>query len=431
MVDAKNEGGHTIWMILQMDDSRLRTLDQIKAFLGSNQFDFRIKIKSEAYQWVNDRLIQFKYRTLRKTDKAVLKQYLQAITGYSRSQITRLIRKYVKSGKVQVTKYKRHQPNMQYQEEDIKLLATTDELHNFPGGQSLKTTLTRLYKVFNKKEYRNISRISVSHIYNLRDTPEYKRITKNYDKTKPHIIAIGERIRPDPQGRPGYIRVDTVHQGDKDGEKGVYHINTVDEVTQFEVIGSVEKISEAFLIPLVEYLLDQYPYYIIEFHADNGGEFINHELCKLLNKIKIRLTKSRPRKSNDNALVEGKNGWIIRKFMGYVHIKQRWAAEINTFYNQYFNHYINYHRPCAFPSETIDKKGKIKKLYKLDDYQTPYEKLKSLENAQQYLKPGITFELLDQEAYRFDDNEFAGMMQKARKELFQKILVPDLHIIKL
>jgi hypothetical protein len=35
-------------------------------------------------------------------------------------------------------------------------------------------------------------------------------------------VAIGERRRPDPQGRPGYLRVDTVHQVDWDGSKGVY-----------------------------------------------------------------------------------------------------------------------------------------------------------------------------------------------------------------
>jgi hypothetical protein len=49
-------------------------------------------------------------------------------------------------------------------------------------------------------------------------------------------------------GKPGYIRIDTVHQGDLDGCKGVYHINAVDEVTQIEIVVSVEKISEQYFM---------------------------------------------------------------------------------------------------------------------------------------------------------------------------------------
>ena len=70
-------------------------------------------------------------------------------------------------------------------------------------------------------------------------------------KPGPLPVAIGERRKPEPGGRPGYLRVDTVHQGDLDGVKGVYHINAVDEVTQWQVVGAVEHISEAWLEPLL------------------------------------------------------------------------------------------------------------------------------------------------------------------------------------
>lgn len=42
-------------------------------------------------------------------------------------------------------------------------------------------------------------------------------------------------------------------------------------------------------------LLAQFPFEIIEFHADNGSEYINKVVVKLLNKLVIKLTKSRPR----------------------------------------------------------------------------------------------------------------------------------------
>ena len=126
----------------------------------------------------------------------------------------------------------------------------------------------------------------------------------SYVTTRPATVAIGERRRPDPQGQPGYLRVDTVHPGDLDGAKGVYHINAVDEVTQWQVRGCTAQIGEAWLLPVLEAILEQFPFRIRGFHSDNGSEFVSHTVARLLNKLLIEQTKSRPRHSNDNGLVE-------------------------------------------------------------------------------------------------------------------------------
>jgi len=63
-------------------------------------------------------------------------------------------------------------------------------------------------------------------------------------------------------------------------------------------------------------ILVQYPFRILGFHADNGSEYINHVVAGLLEKLQIELTKSRTRQTNDQALVEGKNGSIVRKQIG-------------------------------------------------------------------------------------------------------------------
>lgn len=131
--------------------------------------------------------------------------------------------------------------------------------------------------------------------------------------------------------------MDTVHQGDQDGQKGLYHINMVDEVTQFEFIGCCEKISERYLAPLLELLLELFPFRVVEFHCDNGSEYVNEQVVEILNREMIKLTKSRPRKTNDNALVEGKNGSIIRKWLGYGYIEQKYAPVINEFYGGVFH----------------------------------------------------------------------------------------------
>jgi transposase InsO family protein len=143
-------------------------------------------------------------------------------------------------------------------------------------------------------------------------------------------VAIGERRAPAPEGRPGFIRIDSVHQGDQDGVKGVYHINAVDCLTQWELVATCEKIAEAYLLPVIEALLSGFPFRILGFHADNGSEYINHRVAKLLDKLRVEFTKSRPRRSNDNGLAETKNGAVVRKHLGYIHIPQRFASEVNA-----------------------------------------------------------------------------------------------------
>jgi hypothetical protein len=118
-------------------------------------------------------------------------------------------------------------------------------------------------------------------MYRLRLTKHYSAQVISVSKTKSTSVSIGTRTRPRPNGVPGHIRVDTVHQGDvldtKTGKntKGVYHINLVDEVTQWEVVIAVEAISERFLLPVLEKALEIFPFVLVNFHSDNGSEFIN------------------------------------------------------------------------------------------------------------------------------------------------------------
>lgn len=229
------------------------------------------------------------------------------------------------------------------------------------------------------------------------------------------------RRKPRPEGKPGYIRIDSVHQGDQDGVKGLYHINAVDEVTQWQVIFTVERISAEFMIPALEALLNAFPFTIIGFHADNGSEYINNNVVKLLNKLRIELTKSRSRQTNDNALAESKNGSTVRKMFGYCHIPQHFAPQVNEFNQQYLMPYLNFHRPCLFPHIIIDDKGKQRKKYRYEDMMTPYDKLKFLNNAEQYLKKDVSFEKLDAIAHQISDNAAAQQLQVAKNQLFNTI----------
>lgn len=210
-----------------------------------------------------------------------------------------------------------------------------------------------------------------------------------------------------------------MHQGDRDKEKGVYHINLVDEVVQWEIVGCVEGISEQFLKPLLEDALWQFPFRVLGFHSDNGSEYINKVVAKLLHTLLIEQTKSRSRHTNDNALAEGKNGAVIRRHMGYMHIPRKYARFINEFYRNHFNAYLNFHRQCAFPEKQVDERGKIRISYK--DYRTPCDKLLSFENVEEYLKPGITRETLARDQMTQSHLVAAKEMQEAKHQLFTNI----------
>lgn len=405
-------------MTIKMNDSHIINITQIKEFLKlNNSIKFKAISREEKYHWIEKTLLKFRYFRQRKRDKTIVKNYIRQMTGLSDDRLTKLIGRKKKSGSLWLGSTRRHCFPRKYTPEDVARLIETDNVHQRLSGLATKEILRREYQVFHQEPYQNISSISPSHIYNLRGTRQYQSHSLTVKKTIPVKVPIGERRKPDPQGKPGYLRVDSCHQGDLEKEKGVYHINITDEVTQWEILGSVERISEYYLEPLLKNLIEQFPFRIINFHSDNGSEFINKIVAQLLNKLLIQQTKSRARQTNDNALAEGKNGSIIRKHIGYRHIPRRFAPAVNQFYQEHLNIYLNYHRPCGYATVITNKKGKEKKIYNI--YQTPYERLKSLPNAKQYLKPGITFEMLDKIAYQKSDNECAALMQKAKEELFK------------
>lgn len=406
-------------MTIDMYDERFVTIAQLELFTSaSHGVNFVGRTRKEKYVWTEKLLSRFFYFTLRKRDKTTVRKYIMKMTGYEDAQVTRLIRKKKKTH--HITPSSRETCSSfptKYTTDDVALLARTDNAHERLSGPATKKICERAFSIFHDNAFIHLKDISIAHIYRLRTRRQYLSSTTTFTKTNPTSVPIGERRKPFPGGKPGYIRVDSVHQGDQDKEKGVYHINLVDEVTQWELVGCVEGISEHFLIPLLKMLLAQFPFRVLAFHSDNGSEYVNYVVAKLLNKLSVEQTKSRPRRSNDQALVEGKNGSVIRKHMGYVHIPRKFAECINAFYQKNFNHYLNFHRPSGYATTVVNAKGKEKKIYNL--YETPYEHFKNMTNAETYLRDGVNFKKLDELAYATSDNDCAKMMQEAKYQLFK------------
>ena len=169
-------------------------------------------------------------------------------------------------------------------------------------------------------------------------------------------------------------------------------------------------------MPVLEAMMEQFPFLIRGFHSDNGSEFINHTVAKLLDKLLVEQTKSRPRRSNDNGLVECKNGAVVRKHMGYGYIDGGHAEAINEFYREHFNPYLNFHRPCGVPEIVTGDKGKEKSIYRW--YATPWEILRQLPDMARHLKPESSVDALNQRAGMASDTACARKMQKEKQNLF-------------
>jgi transposase InsO family protein len=414
-------------MVIDMNEAQVRTLEQVRQVVaGTQALEFRRAEDDEGrYAWIEQVLRRFAYRQLARSDRGVVLAYLQHLSGYSRAQVTRLAARWA-DGKPLVKNYRRpeHAFARRYTAADVALLAEVDRAMGTLSGPATACVLRRQRDVFKVAGFERLGDISIGHLYNLRNSAPYRAQRVVLTKTRPtRRVDIGVRKAPAPEGRAGFIRIDSVHQGDHDGVKGLYHVNAVDCVTQWQVVASVQTISEAHMLPVIEQMLEQFPFEILGFHADNGSEYVNHKVARMLDKLKVEFTRSRPRRSNDNGLAETKNGAVVRKEFGYEHIPQRHAARFNTYCREYLNPFLNFHRPCLFSTDRADpaKPGRIKRIYRPQDAMTPLDKLASLPAADQGLREGITLEHLRELATALTDVQAAEELNDARLALFRRV----------
>jgi transposase InsO family protein len=418
-------------MVIDMDETRLRSIEQLQNFLNATpEVAFTASevggaADNQRYEHISRVLARFDYPRRNKRDRGVVLAYLRRTTGYGRAQLTRLVTRWADNRVAQRPLVKRYRAPAapfarKYTAVDVALLVEMDRAHEDVCGAAIAHLLQRAHTVYGDERYERLADLSVSHLYNLRKRADYQAQRVSFVKTRAVCNPIGLRKAPSPNGRAGYVRIDTVHQGDLDGVKGVYHITCVDEVSQWQVQACVQGISEAFLLPVLALILQQFPFEIVGFHSDNGSEYINGRVAKLLQKLLVEQTKSRSRHSNDNALAESKNASVVRKHMGYSHIPQRYAKPINAFYQEVFNPWLNLHRPCMFASETVSPKGKVVKRYRHADVKTPLAALNELcGKGLARLKEGVTLAALQAIAQTQTDLAAAQEMQRAKAELFR------------
>jgi hypothetical protein len=403
-----------------MDDSEATSLEQVRAFLeGAGEVRFAGQSRGEVYVWTERTLVRFGYTELSKPDKGLVRSYIARMTGLSRAQVTRLIAGYAGSGRVTAASYQRRRFPARYTKADVELLAYVDRSHGNLSGPATRRILQRECHEYGQAAFERLAQISVAQIYRFRNSEAYRKRNTSYQPTRPTPIPIGKRRKPRPEGRPGYLRIDTVHQGDRDGAKGLYHINAVDEVTQWQIVAATPQISERWLIPVLERLLEQFPFVIRGFHSDNGSEFINYTVSRLLEKLLIEQTKSRAHRTGDNGLVESKNGAVIRKHLGFGHIEAQHAEAVDRFHRRFLNPYLNFHRPCAVAKIVEELNGRRRRIY--PRWATPFEIFSQMPKSESHLKPGVSMDSMRQLAQAQTDTEAAIAMQQAKKKLLLQV----------
>jgi transposase InsO family protein len=415
-------------MIIDVNESQIRSLDQVRAILdGTHTLDFAPAASpGERCEWVAAVLRRFRYNQLKRPHRGLVLRYLRRFSGFSRAHMTRLVQRWTRGQRLAWVKgtpanaFARH-----YTDEDVFTLAQTEREYGRLSGPAMIVVLRRMYQVYNDERYERLQHLSASHLYNLRRSQAYRLHHTTYTKTRanPKGGAIAVRRAPAPENRPGFIRIDSVHQGNTDDHRGVYHINAVDCVTQWEVVATVPTLEREHMLPVLRDMIDQFPFRILGFHSDGGSEYINHEVARMLKEQLVEFTRSRPRRCNDNALAESKNGNVVRRQFGYAYIPAEWAKQFNAFCVDLLNPFLNMHRPCLFGTEVPDPKkpGRTRRVHRPEDVMTPLEKLVSLPDASHFLREDITLDQLLEQARSQTDIEAACQVREARERLMGKV----------
>ena len=134
-----------------------------------------------------------------------------------------------------------------YTRADAELLATVDEAHDTISGPATRKILQWAHYDFKDAQHTRLAELSVAQLYRMRKSRAYRQRLTSYQPAARaqwtvRLPACGHGA----SRRPGR-------------NQGVYHINAVDEVTQWEVVGAAAQIGEAWLIPVLEAMLEQFP----------------------------------------------------------------------------------------------------------------------------------------------------------------------------
>ena len=355
-----------------------------------------MQTRAEAYRLIENTVRRLGYFRLGRADKGALRRFLARATGFSRAQITRLLNQYRSTGRLADRRHATpHSFARRYTDADVELLAEVDALHGTLSGPAARKLCIRACHLFGDLRFERLAGISNGHLYNLRRSKTYRR--RRGMLSSPRLPVPYETVdyrRLQPSDAPGRLRVVSVRRSPRAGREGLYHLHLVDEVTQFQLFGSVEHLRASCLAPVLDSVRKTFPFNLQDFHGGDGGASINHDVAALLGSL--------PDRRQAGGCARG-----------------RYAERVNAFNREVFSPYLNYHRLRCFPTEQVDAGGAVHRRYRDADIMTPYERLRSLPGAAACLTPGTTFAALDAVAMAMSDSEAALAVSEAGERLVQ------------
>jgi len=229
-----------------------------------------------------------------------------------------------------------------------------------------------------------LAEISVStvrrHLQHLsQDQP--KLSNKKASAGKPLTRDIPMKRIPRQQDQPGHIEVDLVHHcGDNASGEYLHTLQLIDVATGWServaVLGRSFRVMEAGF----KHCFCRLPFVPLEFHSDNGSEFLNQHLLRFLREAypEAIISRSRPYQKNDNRLVEQKNASLVRAYLGYDRFDTvQHANLLNRIYDKMWWYY-NFCQPVMRlqGKKTITTEdGSIRIKRAFDKSQTPFDRL--------------------------------------------------------
>ena len=197
-----------------------------------------------AYALIAAALERVLYPRLGKADKGTVLSFLEKATGLSRAQI--------ESSREAASSDRPH-PGPQ-EKAPGKALHAPLHVRRYPAPRRCRRGLRSTLRTRHQRDPQAQSRdprrrtlpsarldLQRPHLQPEKDPLLPRRGRRTFHQTRSTPVRIGQRRKSTPDGRPGHLRVDTVHLGDREGKKGIYVINVVDEVTQFQHLGAVPR----------------------------------------------------------------------------------------------------------------------------------------------------------------------------------------------
>ena len=336
-----------------------------------------------------------RYQRVRKKDKVLLLNEFIALTGYTRSYATYVLRAHGKKVRVMegtivegdVRRRFKRRGKKTYDEDVKKALIKIWMIMDCICGKRLAPILKEIIRVLvqhkeiriDKDTRKKLRKISAATIDRLLADERKKQTLRGRSHTKPGTLLKSQiPIRTFSEWddrRPGFVEIDLVgHDGGDACGDFAHTLDVTDISTGWTETQAVKNKAQVWVFEALKDIRNRLPFEVLGIDSDNGSEFINYHLLKFCSEEKITFTRARSYRKNDNCFVEQKNYSIVRRAVGYCRHDTKEEVEL---LNEIYGHlrlYTNFFQPVMKLIEKTRIGSKVIKKYDIPP-RTPFQRV--------------------------------------------------------